>query len=83
MAPKKVMSPQITLFPTMCPSTVWCRRGDWTIVPLSSSAPESLRPPTAASVHSRGHMGDMWPSRAHNLQLKEGFMPHGGRAVHA
>lgn len=37
MAQKKVMSPQIVPFVTMCPSTVWCRRGDGTIVPLSQS----------------------------------------------
>lgn len=28
---------QITPFVTMCPSTVWCRRGDRTIAPLSDS----------------------------------------------
>lgn len=37
MAQKKVMSPQIAPFATMCPSTVWCRRGDRTIAPLSRS----------------------------------------------
>lgn len=39
MAEKKVMSAQITPFTTMCPSSVWCRRGDRTIVPLSSVPP--------------------------------------------
>lgn len=37
MAQKKVMSPQIVPFTTMCPSTVRCRRGDGTIAPLSQS----------------------------------------------
>lgn len=31
-------------------------------------------PPTAASVHSEGHMGGMRPSRAHVQQLKESIM---------
>lgn len=37
MAQKKVMSPQIAPFATMCPSTVRCRRGDGTIALLSHS----------------------------------------------
>lgn len=44
---------------------------------------DRLRPPTAASVHSHGHMGGMWPSRAHADQLNECIMWHGGRAIHA
>lgn len=59
MAEKKVMSAQITLLPTMCPSTVWCRRGDWTIVPLSGVPP----PPRRACVHLRLPLfihGDTW-----------------------
>lgn len=43
---------------------------------------DRLWPPTAASVHSHGHMGGMWPSRAHADQLNEGIMWHGGRAIH-
>lgn len=45
--------------------------------------PDRLWPPTAASVHSQGHMGGMWPSKAHVDQLNEGIMRHGGRAIHA
>lgn len=47
------------------------------------ASPDRLWPPTAASVHSQGHMGGMWPSRAHVDQLNGGIMPHGGRAIHA
>lgn len=45
--------------------------------------PDRLWPPTAASVHSQGHMGGMWPSKAHVDQLNEGIMRHGGRTIHA
>lgn len=45
--------------------------------------PDRQWPPTAASVHSQGHMGGMWPARAHVDQLNEGIMRHGGRVIHA
>lgn len=45
--------------------------------------PDRLWPPTAASVHSQGHMGGMRPSKAHVEQLNEGIMRHGGRTIHA
>lgn len=45
--------------------------------------PDRLWPPTAGSVHSQGHMGGMWPSRAHVDHLNEGIMRHGGRTIHA
>lgn len=43
---------------------------------------DRLQPPTAASVHSQGHMGGMWPSRAHVYKLNEGIMWHGGSTIH-
>lgn len=56
------------------------RRDNRTTVPVP---PDRLWPPTAASVHSQGHMGGMWPSRAHVYKLNEGIMRHGGRTIHA
>ncbi|KAJ7989556.1 hypothetical protein DPEC_G00305770 [Dallia pectoralis] len=36
--------------------------------------PDRLQPPTAASVYSQGHMGGMWPSRAHVYRLNESII---------
>jgi len=76
---------------TMSPSAVCCllvsSRHRGTIAPLSPPPPrvpagrQGGRGGSAyvgPSVHSRGHMGGMWPSTAHVAPLNEGIIRHGG-----